>query len=107
MVYLLFPLRTNVLILVLIVLRKEQTGRTDTMMLVSVIPLKPDVNLLSIPRDLVQIPWRWRKLINTAHFFAEANLKGSGPAAAVETVSQNFGIRLKYYVRFSLMVLKI
>lgn len=103
MVYLLFPLRTNVLILG--VDRSPEgtnVGRTDTMMLVSVIPLKPDVNLLSIPRDLwVQIPGVGENRINTAHFFAEANLKGSGPAAAVETVSQNFGIRLKYYVRFS------
>ena len=39
--------------------------------------------------------------INTAHFFAEANLAGTGPEAAVQTVRDNFGLTVNYYVRFN------
>ncbi|MDX9850145.1 MAG: LCP family protein [Anaerolineaceae bacterium] len=101
--YLLFPYRTNVLILG-VDRTPEGTfvGRTDTMMLLSVIPLKPDVNLLSIPRDLwVNIPNYGENRINTAHFFAEANLMGTGPDAAMQTVRENFGVSVRYYVRFN------
>lgn len=101
--FLLFPYRTNVLILG-VDRSPEGTliGRTDTIMLLSVIPLKPDVNLLSIPRDLwVNIPNYGENRINTAHFFAEANLAGTGPDAAVQTVRDNFGITVNYYVRFN------
>jgi len=76
--FLLFPYRTNVLILG--VDRSPEgtfVGRTDTIMMLSVVPLKPDVNLLSIPRDLwVNIPNFGENRINTAHFFAEANQPG-------------------------------
>src|SRR5574340_417230 len=58
--YFLFPARSNIL-----VLGVDRTpdgtalGRTDTNILVSVIPLKPTVNMLSIPRDLwVTLPAR-------------------------------------------------
>lgn len=101
--FLLFPYRTNVLILG--VDRSPEgtfVGRSDTIMLLSVIPLKPDVNLLSIPRDLwVNIPNYGENRINTAHFFAEANIPGSGPEAAVQTVRDNFGLTVNYYVRFN------
>ncbi len=101
LVYLLAPLRTNILILGI-----DRTpdgsavGRSDTNILVSVIPLKPTVNMLSIPRDLwVSIPDAGENRINTAHFFAEANQAGSGPYAAMQTVRQNFGLTLRYFVR--------
>ncbi len=101
--YLVFPSRTNVLILG--VDRSPDgtyVGRTDTIMLLSVIPLKPDVFLLSIPRDLwVTIPGYGENRINTAHFFAEANQAGTGPAAAVQTVRENFGLTVDYYIRFN------
>jgi LCP family protein required for cell wall assembly len=100
--FLLFPYRTNVLILG--VDRSPEgtfVGRTDTIMMLSVIPLKPDVNLLSIPRDLwVNIPNYGENRINTAHFFAEADLPGSGPEAAMQTIRSNFGLTVNYYVRF-------
>ncbi|MBE0695768.1 MAG: LCP family protein [Anaerolineaceae bacterium] len=71
------------------------------MILISVDPLKPDVNLFSIPRDLwVNIPGVGENRINTAHFFAEANEPGSGPAAALETVNLNFQLHMLYYARF-------
>jgi LCP family protein required for cell wall assembly len=101
--FLLFPYRTNVLILG--VDRSPDgtyVGRTDTIMLLSVNPLKPEVNLLSIPRDLwVTIPFYGENRINTAHFFAEANQAGTGPDSAMQTVRSNFGVTVNYYVRFN------
>lgn len=75
-------------------------ARTDTLMLMTVIPFDPYVALVSIPRDLwVTIPGVGENRINTAHFFAEANQPGSGPQAALNTIEANFGIDLDYYIR--------
>lgn len=102
--YLLFPLPNRFLLLGID--RSPagtMTGRSDTMMAFSVNPLLPTVKLLSIPRDLwVTIPDVGENRINTAHFFAEAQLAGSGPRAALNTVNQNFGLNLRYYARFNL-----
>ena len=99
--YFLAPVRTNILVLGI-----DRTpdgsavGRTDTNIMLSIIPLKPTVNMLSIPRDLwVTIPGVGENRINTAHFFAEANLEGSGPAAVMETIRTNFGLTVHYYAR--------
>ena len=63
-------------------------------------PLKPNFGILSIPRDLwVHIPGVGENRINTAHIFAELENPGSGPAATLETVQQNFGIDVDYFVR--------
>ncbi len=99
--YLLAPMRTDLLVLGIDrVPEGTALGRSDTMILVSVNPLRPDVKLFSIPRDLwVTIPWVGENRINTAHFFAEANAAGSGPAAALDTVNQNFHLQIQYYVR--------
>jgi len=101
LVYFLAPLRTNLLLLGI-----DRTpdgtalGRSDTIILVSVVPLVPNVNMLSIPRDLwVNVPGRGENRINTAHFFAEADLPGSGPEATAETIRENFGVPVHYYVR--------
>jgi hypothetical protein len=49
-VYLLFPLRTNILIMGIDrVPDGTALGRTDTIIMMSVIPLKPEVNMLSNP----------------------------------------------------------
>ena len=100
-VYFFFPTRTNILLMG-IDRTPEGTalGRTDTNILISIIPLKPTVNMLSIPRDLwVTIPGVGENRINTAHFFAEANQEGSGPEAVLETVRANFGVTVRYYAR--------
>jgi len=100
-VYLLAPTRTNILLLG-IDTRSEKSalGRSDTMILTTIIPLRPYVGMLSIPRDLwVTIPGVGENRINTAHFFAEAQVEDSGPAAAMETVRANFGVDVDYYVR--------
>ncbi|MEA4908648.1 MAG: LCP family protein, partial [Anaerolineaceae bacterium] len=101
LVYFLAPLRTNLLILG-IDNAPEGTyvGRSDTIILVSVVPLRPDVAMLSIPRDLyLEVPGHGLDRINTAHFYAEAEQAGSGPAAATSLVSDAFGVPLHYYVR--------
>ncbi len=99
--YLIFPGKTNILI---IGIDRAPEGtdlsRTDTNIVMSVDPLKPTVNMLSIPRDLwVSIPNYGENRINTAHFFAEAEQAGSGPAAAMDTVRQNFGLTINNYIR--------
>lgn len=99
--YLLAPITTNVLILGIDYVEPwSWAGRTDTIIFLSVNPLKPEVGMLSIPRDLwVTIPGIGENRINTAHFFAEAQQPGTGPKKAMETVQQNFGLRVGYYLR--------
>lgn len=99
--YFLAPFRTNILILG-IDRTPEGTwlGRSDTIILATVKPLTPYVGMLSVPRDLwVVIPDIGENRINTAHFFAESEVPGSGPAATLETIRQNFGVNLRYFVR--------
>jgi LCP family protein required for cell wall assembly len=98
------PAPVNVLVLGLD-RRPSETGpsRTDTMILATVNPARPYIGMLSIPRDLwVTIPGRGENRINTAHFFAEAEQPGSGPPAAVQTVSANFGVPVDRWVRIDL-----
>jgi len=101
LLYFFFPSRSNILLLG-IDRAPEGTdvSRSDTIIVTSIIPLQPTVNMLSIPRDLwVVIPNVGENRINTAHFFAEAEEQGSGPLAAMEAVQQNFGITINYYAR--------
>jgi polyisoprenyl-teichoic acid--peptidoglycan teichoic acid transferase len=99
--YLLAPGQTRILILgVDRASDGSYTSRTDTIMLMQVNPLGPDVKMLSIPRDLwVPIAGVGENRINTAHFFAEAAQKGSGPQAAIAVVETNFGVKIPYYAR--------
>lgn len=94
--------RFNVLMLGLDRRPQETTyvSRTDLMMLVTVNPSQPYVGALSLPRDLwMQLPDGSSNRINTAHFFAEAQTPGTGPAAAMQTVRSNFGVTVDGYVR--------
>lgn len=80
---------------------RGEIGRTDTIILTTVVPLRPYIGLLGIPRDLwVNVPNVGEQRINTAYFFAEATQNGTGAPAAVDAVRQNFGIRLHYYLVF-------
>lgn len=102
-IYLLVPFRTTFLLLG-IDRAPEGTnlGRSDTNILITVLPLRPYVGMLSIPRDLwVQIPGVGENRINTAHIFAEGEEPGSGPSATLDTINQNFGLNVKYYFRIS------
>ncbi len=93
--------RTNILILGID--RRPEQGtvvRSDTMILTTVYPPGPRIALLSIPRDLyVEIPGYGSNRINTAHFWGESEAEGSGPALAMRTVTQNFGVPVHHYVR--------
>lgn len=100
LVYFLAPLRTNILILGTDYLPpRDPISRTDTNIVITIIPLKPYVAMLSIPRDLwVNIPGVGENRINTAYFFAELNKKGTGPTASMQTVRENFGLTINYYI---------
>ncbi|NUQ85212.1 MAG: LCP family protein [Anaerolineales bacterium] len=97
--YFLAPLRINILLLGTDVSpERGSVGRTDTILLTTVVPLKPYVGMLSIPRDLwVHVPSVGEQRINTAYFFAEANQPGSGPEAALAVIRQNFDVPVRYY----------
>lgn len=99
LIYFFAPLRTNILLLGTDDSpERGAVGRTDTIILTTIVPLRPYVGMLSIPRDLwVTIPEVGEQRINTAYFFAEANQSGSGPGAAMQTIRDNFGVTVHYY----------
>lgn len=75
-------------------------SRTDTMIILTIDPQRKTAALISIPRDLVvPIPGHGDQKINTAHFWGEVDHRGGGPALAVKTVEQDFGIHIDYYAR--------
>jgi len=99
--YLFFPWRTNILLLGLDSRPNDgYVARTDTIILTTFLPFQGYVGVLSIPRDLwVNIPGHGVNRINTAHFFAEAEHSGSGPAGAEQAIRQDFGVNADYYAR--------
>lgn len=107
-IYLLYPGRTNVLLLGLDYTEGgSQVARSDTNVLATIVPSEPYVGMLSIPRDLwLTIPGVGENRINTAHYFAEAYAAGSGPFASMETIRQNFGVDVDYYLRVEFIELE-
>jgi len=99
LIYFFAPLRTNILLLGTDDSpERGAVGRTDTIILTTVLPLRPYIGTLSIPRDLwVSIPGVGEQRINTAYFFAESSAPGSGPYAAMQTIRDNFGVPVHYY----------
>ena len=96
--------RSNILILGIDSRENSNLGRSDTNILTTIDPSQPYIGMLSIPRDLwVNVPGYGQNRINTAHFFAEADLPGSGPEKAMETVRSNFGVDVDYYLRINLV----
>jgi LCP family protein required for cell wall assembly len=79
---------------------EEGPFRTDTMMVVSVDPVRKTAGVLSIPRDLwVEIPGFQNGRINTANMLGENSAyPGGGPALAAATVQQNLGLRVDRYL---------
>lgn len=75
--------------------------RTDVLVLVSVNQQDKTVALLTIPRDLyVEIPGIGWQRINTADFYGEYyHFPGGGPNLLKQTIEQNLGVRVHYYVR--------
>jgi LCP family protein required for cell wall assembly len=99
LLYFLAPLRSNLLLLGTDRTEGVNIGRSDTIILTSIVPLKPNVVMLSIPRDLwVTIPGVGEERINTAHFYAELNQPGSGPQATMDTIEANLGVHVTRYI---------
>lgn len=99
LIYFFAPLRTNILLLGTDDSpERGAVGRTDTIILTTIIPTWPYLGMLSVPRDLwVTVPGVGEQRINTAYFFAEAGRSGEGPKAAMQTIDDNFGIPVHYY----------
>ena len=97
------PRRVNILLLGIdqrSALNEPGPFRTDTMMVLSVDPIRKTAGILSIPRDLwVNIPGYRPGRINTANSLGDANgYPGGGPALAAETVRQTLGIPVDKYI---------
>lgn len=74
---------------------EEGPFRSDTMILTGFNPNRREVALMSIPRDLwVAVPTIGENRVNTAHFFG-------GPELAKQTVAENFGVPLHYYLKLN------
>jgi LCP family protein required for cell wall assembly len=74
--------------------------RTDSMIVVSIDERNRVVRLLSLPRDLwVDIPGHGYNRINTADLWGELARKSGGPDRVKQTIYQNLGIPIHYYVR--------
>jgi LCP family protein required for cell wall assembly len=82
--------------------RPDSSGwRTDVIIVVSINPDIPSVNLYSIPRDTwAYIPnWRYTR-INLADSHGEAvKFPGGGPGLVEQTLQYNFGIPVQYFAR--------
>lgn len=95
------PRRINILLMG-IDQRKGETGEfnTDTMMVISVDPVRKTVGILSIPRDLwVDIPGYKPSRINTALRLGDTSgYPGGGPALAERVVTDNIGVKIDHYV---------
>ncbi len=83
----------------------EEDGpfRTDTIMVISVDPVRKTAGVLSVPRDLwVKIPGYNQGRINTANSLGDSSAyPGGGPALAAETVRQSLGLQIDKYVRIN------
>lgn len=75
---------------------------TDTMMVLHIDPVRKTAGLLSFPRDLwVELPGYGQSArLNQANYVGDqqAYPNGAGPGLLMETLNQNFGIRIDYYV---------
>ncbi len=68
------------------------SGRSDTIMIVSINPKNKALSLVSIPRDTyVNIPGRGMDKINHAYAFGREQL-------AIKTINSNFGLNITEYV---------
>ena len=55
--------------------------------------------MLSVPRDLwVNVTGIGEQRINTAYFLAEIEEPGTGAQNAKDTIEQNFGVKMDYYI---------
>ena len=77
----------------------QTTGRTDTMIILTVDTNNQKIKLMSLMRDIiVAIPGRENNRLNAAYYFG-------GPDLLLQTIENNFGIHIEHYVgvNFSLL----
>lgn len=79
----------------------DRAYRTDTIILITVDPVRKTVGVVNFPRDLwVNIPNFQANRINTANFLGDnAAYPGGGSQLVMETVSANFGVPVNRYIR--------
>lgn len=71
----------------------EKSGRSDTMLLVRVIPDGPSVSVLSLPRDLrVTVPGHGARKLNDAYTIG-------GAALLTRTIREYLGVKINHYVQ--------
>lgn len=77
----------------------EETGRSDTMIIVTLDPDGGTIKLTSIMRDLyVEIPGRKNNRINATYVFG-------GPELLMQTIETNFGIHVENYIAVNFSML--
>ena len=77
----------------------ETTGRSDTMIIVTLDPDGTVIKLTSIMRDLyVEIPGRKNNRINATYVFG-------GPELLMETIELNFGVHIDHYIAVNFSML--
>ncbi len=81
----------------------DRAYRTDTIILVTVDPVRKTVGVVNFPRDLwVNIPNFQPNRINTANFLGDnAAYPGGGAQLVMETLSANFGVPVNRYIRIN------
>ena len=82
--------------------------RTDTLVVVTIDPVRQTIRLLSIPRDLwVYIPGYGHERINTADFLGERTDVNNDRADLIrQTIELNFGIPIHYYARINIRCIR-
>lgn len=77
------------------------TGRTDTMVIVTINPDGPTASMISLPRDLyVYIPGYTMNRLNTAMARGDTiDYPGGGIGMLEQTILYNFGIPIHYYAQ--------
>ncbi len=102
LIYLIFPPPpTDILILGLDSRAGEgASARTDSIMLLGIIPAQLQASLLSMPRDLfIDVPGYGSQRINTINLLGEQDAPGSGPALLAASIQATFGVDVDRYVR--------
>jgi LCP family protein required for cell wall assembly len=94
--------RVNILLLGIDKRPDDTLSRTDTMIVVTIDPNTMTAGMLSIPRDLyIPIPgYDGEDRINKAYYLGEKDgYPGGGPALAMKTIQDNFGIPIHFYAQ--------
>lgn len=90
---------THILLIGLDARPREKTGRSDTMIILTMDQKNDSIKMTSLMRDLyVEIPGRKNNRLNSAYVYG-------GPELLMETVEHNFGIKIDYYVAVNFSVL--